>query len=547
MSDEIKEYTKEQLQHFSNSLLVEMVYTMQQQIAAQNRKLDELTEYLNTHLDHRFGRRTEKLDQIDHQMEFCFNEAEITIVDASEAELREPEIEDINPSQPSEKKTSHNRKPREVGKLDELLKPFSVVNVPHKLDESELQCKCGGTYTEIGKKTYRQLAFHPASFEVEEHTVYTYKCNSCGSIITAPHPIKPFDKSVASPSLLAGIMTAKYVNAVTFMRLEKTFSEHSALLTRQKMAHWMINVSDLYFSQIYDCLKQDLLTCNVVHADETTVKVAKDGRPAGSTSYMWVYTKEADQHPVVIFEYQKTRAHIHAKEFLENYHGFLCCDGYDAYHHLGESIVICGCWAHARRHFANAVKALQGKPAYSEELKISEEALQRIASLFRKDNQWKDLSEEEHLLKRTVDLKKDLDDYFNWIRKQVESKKARPKSETGKGLTYSLNQEVYLRGFISNAQVPLDNSEAERKIRNFVISRKNFVMIDSLAGAQSSAVLFSMAETAKANDLKPYAYFEYILQVLPQHRDDPEDQRRQFIIDNLLPWSPNLPEYIRKS
>lgn len=249
----------------------------------------------------------------------------------------------------------------------------------------------------------------------------------------------------------------------------------------------------------------------------------------------------------VIFEYQKTRAHIHAKEFLENYHSFLCCDGYDAYHHLGESIVICECWAHARRHFANAVKALQGKPAYSDELKISEDALQRIASLFRKDNQWKDLSEEEHLLKRTVDLKKDLDDYFNWIRKQVESKKARPKSETGKGLTYSLNQEVYLRGFISNAQVPLDNSEAERKIRNFVISRKNFVMIDSLAGAQSSAVLFSMAETAKANDLKPYAYFEYILQVLPQHRDDSEDQRRQFIIDNLLPWSPNLPEYIRKS
>ena len=95
--------------------------------------------------------------------------------------------------------------------------------------------------------------------------------------------------------------------------------------------------------------------------------------------------------------------------------------------------------------------------------------------------------------------------------------------------------------------VSLDNSEAERKIRNFVISRKNFVMIDSLAGAQSSAVLFSMAETAKANNLKPYSYFEYILPELPQHRDDPEDQRKQFIIDNLLPWSPNLPEYIRKS
>ena len=172
-------------------------------------------------------------------------------------------------------------------------------------------------------------------------------------------------------------------------------------------------------------------------------------------------------------------------------------------------------------------------------------ALQKIADLFAEDNAHKSLPPDERLRYRQTELKKDVDGYFDWIRKQVDSKRIRPKSETGKGLTYSLNQEVYLRGFLEDGIVPLDNSEAERKIRNFVVARKNFVLIDSLAGADASAVLFSIAETARANNLKPYEYFKYLLEELPKHEEDPASQRAEFIKD-LLPWSDKLPETIRK-
>ena len=335
-------------------------------------------------------------------------------------------------------------------------------------------------------------------------------------------------------------MTAKFVNALTYFRLEKSFADQECFLKRQTMARWMIQTAQLYFSLLYERLKLDLLDSDVIHADETTVVVSKDGRPAGAKSFMWVYTKEADEHPVVIYEYQMTRAAVHPQEFLKDYHAYLCCDGYEVYHKLNSDIIVCGCWAHARRHFSNAIKALRKLDNRRTELTIAEEALKKIGELFNKDNQWKSLSEEEHLFKRQHELKADVDAYFQWVQSKVA--KVPPKTETGKGLKYSLNQRKYLENFLKSARVPLDNSEAERKIRNFVISRKNFVTIDTLDGAEASAILFSMAETAKANRLKPYEYFKHLLTEIPKHQNDTTLD----FLEDLLPWSEKLPADIRK-
>lgn len=144
-------------------------------------------------------------------------------------------------------------------------------------------------------------------------------------------------------------MTAKYVNAMPIYRLEQSFANAGAMISRQTMSKWMILSAEKYFSLLYEYLADDLRTCPVIHADETTVKVTKDGRRAGINSYMWVYTKKADQHPVVIYDYKKTRAGAHVKEFLKDYQGYLCCDGYEVYHSLGSAIIICGCWAHYSR------------------------------------------------------------------------------------------------------------------------------------------------------------------------------------------------------
>lgn len=549
MNNENPQYTKEQLKNFSKELLIEMVLAMQSQFVLLNQKMDILLENTAVNASNRFGRHTEKSSEIPHQMEFCFNEAEITIIDATEAQLQEPKLEEVNPAHaPEMAARKHTSRPK--GRLDEILKPFPVDLQTETLEGEKLICECGGTFKPMKENVYRKLEFTPASFRVREVHVWAYKCDSCGKIVYADHPVELFDTStsLATPSLLAGIMTAKYTNAMPLYRLEQSFANANATISRQTMAKWMILSSERYFSLLYDYLSDDLKTCPVIHADETTVKVSKDGRPAGTNSYMWVYTKEADEHPVVIYDYEKTRAAYHAKNFLNGYQGYLCCDGYEGYHTLDSSIVICGCWAHARRHFANALKTTptkEKKEIYAVELQVASMALQKIADLFAEDNAHKSLPPDERLRYRQTELKKDVDGYFDWIRKQVDSKRIRPKSETGKGLTYSLNQEVYLRGFLEDGIVPLDNSEAERKIRNFVVARKNFVLIDSLAGADASAVLFSIAETARVNNLKPYEYFKYLLEELPKHEEDPASQRAEFIKD-LLPWSDKLPETIRK-
>ena len=190
-----------------------------------------------------------------------------------------------------------------------------------------------------------------------------------------------------------------------------------------------------------------------------------------------------------------------------------------------------------------AVRRRQKLPERKHESDVSSKALEKIAEFYRLENSWKELTSEERLCNRQKILKPKVEAYFEWVAKV--RKNVPPKSETGKGLTYSVNQKKYLTAFLEDGNVPLDNSEAERKIRNFVISRKNFVMIDTLTGAEASAVLFSMCETARANNLKPYDYFKYLLEKIPKHMG--ESSKDMSFLNDLLPWSDKLPKEIRRN
>ncbi len=343
MNTEKTPFTKDQLNKFSKPLLVDMLFQMQGQMLEMNTMLAQLTEQVNVLTQNRFGRHTEKMP---NQMEFCFNETEITVQDATAEQLEEPSVEDISPVQVS----AHNRKPHPKGSREAVIKGLPQRDEDCLLEDDELICECGGTYVPVGEPEVTQrLEFTPASFTVVNYKVYSYKCDSCDDFKRAEGPLVLFEGSLATPSLLAGIMTAKFVNALTYYRLEQSFADQECFLRRQTMARWMIQAAELYLSLLYERLKQDLLDCDVIHADETTVIVSRDGRPAGAKSFMWVYTKEADEHPVVIYEYQKTRAAVHPQEFLKDFHAYLCCDGYEAYHKLNSDIIVCGCWAHYSR------------------------------------------------------------------------------------------------------------------------------------------------------------------------------------------------------
>lgn len=235
MNEEKVPFTKEQLKSFSKDLLIEMVLSMASQMTEMNKQMALLTERINVMLGDQYGRRTEKSSEIPHQMEFCFNEAEVLITDATEKQLAEPTVEEIV-SDPEKTGSPKKRKSHAKGSREEMLK-----DIPHEerecsLNGKDLECDCGGTYKEYGNgDDTTRLEFTPASFKVVIYHIKNYRCSKCGDIKRAPGPAALFEGSLATPSLLAGIMTAKYINAMPFYRLETAFANNGALIRRQTM------------------------------------------------------------------------------------------------------------------------------------------------------------------------------------------------------------------------------------------------------------------------------------------------------------------------
>ena len=257
---------------------------------------------------------------------------------------------------------------------------------------------------------------------------------------------------------------------------------------------------------------------------------------------MWVY-RSGFMYPerqIILYEYQKTRNASHPRNFLKNYTGICVTDGYQVYHTLEkerEDLRIAGCWVHCRRRFHEALEVI---PKAHREESILYLFMKQIQAIYREEGKLSGIPAEERLTQRQLVVKPLVDAFFAYL-KQNEAKV--PKSgKTREAFTYALNQERYLRVFLDDGDVPIDNNASERAIRGFCIGKKNWEMIDTVNGATSSAILYSIAETAKANYLKPYDYFEYLLTEIPKHM---ADQNRLFI-EELLPWSPKLPESIRK-
>ena len=199
-------------------------------------------------------------------------------------------------------------------------------------------------------------------------------------------------------------------------------------------------------------------------------------------------------------------------------------------------MTIAGCWLHARRRFDEALAVV---PKERQKESASYLILKQIQTIYRKEGKLKDLSSEERLSQRQVAIKPLVDALFVYL-KQHESEVGTEKLKDA--FSYALNQEKYLRVFLTDGDVPMDNNASERAIRGFCVGKKNWQMIDTINGAKASAIIYSIAETAKANNLKPYEYFEHLLTEIPKRMDDSD---RSFL-DDLLPWSEKLPDVVRK-
>ena len=527
-----KIYTADELNKCDKETLSAIILAMQDQIETLNRNVDKLIEQIAAANNHRYGRRSEKIDVIDGQLNLLniFNEPEFL---TESLYVPEPAAEDV----------IQQKAKKQKGKREADLKDLPVEIITHELSEKELKDTFGDTgWKRLPDEVYKRVKVQPAVYSVEEHHVAVYAGNDNQTVIKADRPKSLFRNSIATPSLAASILNAKYVNGVPIYRISQEFQRNDIHIARQVMANWSILCAEQYFAILYDYLHEILLSCHVIQADETPCNVAKDGRPANSKSYMWVYRtgKTYKKRPVILYDFQKTRSADHPMEFLKGFSGVVVSDGYSAYRKMDREnpdIVFAGCYAHCRRKFSDVLKGLKGKQKEAARDTVAYKAVKQIAAIYHLDNQYSELSSEERLKMRQLTVKPQVEAFFAWAKNQLESGGISSEM-TIKGLNYCINQEENLKVFLNDADVPLDNNETEASLRSFCLHKHAWKVIDTIDGAKASAIIYSITETAKANNLNPFRYMEYLLTELMEHLNDTD---RSFLED-LLPWSDKLPE-----
>jgi len=494
-----------------------------EEMAARIAELEVLVKYYEEQLrlsKHRqFASSSEKGEVFDQLG--LFDEAENTA--------------DLNQSEPALEQVAYTRR-KQKGKREEDLSGLPLEVIEHDLPEDRRDCPaCGGVLHVMGHDTRRELKVVPAQVKVVERRRAVYACRSCEKdndhvpIVKAPMPEPVIKGSLASPSAVAYIMTQKYVMHAPLYRQEQDWKRQGVALSRQTMANWVIRCCEDWLEPLYARMRRQLLTYEILHADESVVQVLKEpGKTPQSKSTMWLYRTSGDTNrQIVLYEYQPSRRAEHPRDFLDGFTGYLHTDGYAGYHAL-TGITVVGCWVHMRRKFEAAVKVTSGSPGSS-----AQEALRRIGLLFHLESLWQNLAPRQRHEKRLAESRPLAEAFFTWL----EILRVLPKSALGAAIRYAQDQRPWLMNVYLDGRTELSNNRAENAIRPFAVGRKNWLFSDSVKGAKASAVVYSLIETAKENGLKPFEYLEFLFETMPNSTTG--------MLDDLLPWGGAVPERCR--
>lgn len=456
-----------------------------------------------------FGRKSEQTTDLATPQLALFNEAE---------SIAEPVGEDVEEEVVAPAKRRGKRKPLPA----DLLR----IEVIHELPEHELTCACGCRKHVIGEEVSEQLEIVPMQIRVIKHVRKVYGCRDCETApVTADKPAQLIEKSMASPSVLAMLLTTKYVDGLPPHRFEKVLGRHGIDIPRQTLARWVIQCGE-HFQPLLNLMRDSLLASRVIHCDETRVQVLKEpDREPSSQSWMWVQTGGPPDKPVILFDYSTSRSQEVPTRLLDGYCGYLMTDDYAGYNALGaqDGVERLGCWAHARRKFVEAQKVQpKGKTGRADI------ALKLISKLYGIEIAFKESSDEGRKNGRQDLSLKVMSELKAWMEKTLPYMTTQ--NALGKAVTYLANNWSKLERYVEQGYLPIDNNTAERAIRPFVIGRKNWLFSDTPKGATASAQLYSLVETAKANGQEPYAWLRHALERLPQ-ASSLEDY------EALLPWN----------
>ena len=538
----------------------------EREIAVLETEIRLMREKHNLAILRQFGRSSEQSPA--GQEAFVFNEAE-TFCDPT---LPEPTVEEVV--------KQHTR--RKPGQRQEKVANLETRDMEYPATEEQQICACCGEQMHFVEWQVRQdVEYIPAKAVLVNHKQPTYACRGCQesgepapirTIKTMPEPA--FPKSLASPSLVSHIITQKFVMGAPVYRLEHNMEGLGIHFSRQTMCNWIVRAATLV-RPIYDRMHQELLTRDIIHADETSVQVLREpGRAATTDSTMWLYRTGRDgpvigasagcaspTGPIILFDYQMTRAGKHARDFLTGFGGydpetntitqikFMNVDGYDGYNVVPTTalidgrkqadVLLAGCWAHARRKFFEASAIVKPKDRKSSKRIVADEGLKLCDELYGLERDFRDMTAEERHAARNNHSAAKLSEIKEWLDKNVLD--VTHKGPTGMAIAYTLSQWTKLNTFLLDGRIEIDNNRAERSIKPFVIGRKNWLFANTPTGAVSSATLYSVIETAKENKLIPFEYVKYLLERLPNiDTQDPE------ALNALLPWSTELPDRCRK-
>lgn len=245
------------------------------------------------------------------------------------------------------------------GKRKPLPANLPRVEIVHELPEHELTCECGCRKQVIDEETSEQLEIIPMQVRVICHIRKTYACKACEAApVTADKPAQLLEKSLASPSVLAMLLTTKYADGIPLYRFEKMLSRHGVDIPRQTLARWVIQSGE-QLQPLLNLMRDKLLDYPVLHCDETRLQVLHEpGRDPTAQSWMWVQSGGPPDKPVILFDYTASRAQEVPLRLLDGYRGYLMTDDYAGYNAVAaqEGIERLACWAHARRKFVEAQK-----------------------------------------------------------------------------------------------------------------------------------------------------------------------------------------------
>ncbi|MCD8369872.1 MAG: IS66 family transposase [Clostridiales bacterium] len=439
---------------------------------------------------------------------------------------------------------------------EDLYAKLPVVEIRCLVPDGQRLCPdCNTPMETLGYQYVREeLRITPAIVERVRYIQETLVCPTCrkedeATIIKASTPAALLPHSPASPSMVAYVMYEKFVNAVPFYRQEMDWLQKGAPLARETTSNWCIKCALEYFQPVYDQLHMHLVKREILHADETVCQVLHEEKKAASSkSYMWIYLTGNDGQPtIILYEYQPGRKGEYARDFLEGFSGLLECDGYTGYNRVDNVTLVC-CLAHCRRYFYEAVPAVRRRTMKLLDVNSPEEIPEEAASpdkakaekktpaeigvhycnqLFKVERTLKDLPADDRKARR-LELEVPIwENFWSWL----TTVNPAGGSLLEKAVNYAENHRELLGNYLLDGRCEISNNRAERQAKSYGTGRKNFLFHNSVDGARSSAIIYSLVETAKANHLNIYQYLYTLLLYMPDYKNEPAG------VEALMPWS----------